>query len=806
MKHCGRMSEIGVDRGAAGGLRIPYGRRLFANLAEEPRARRITDILAALAGTVAAGAVSLIAVPPSRADRRIGHALTVASSVDLFRHVVTGSFAAWAIALLLTAAWRRRFGLVRDIAVAAVLVLGLAVAAAVLAHGGWVSGMYSGFVGSREVWAPLIALAVPAAVVFTASPHLSKPARRVGLWLLALSAIALALGGRPPTTVISGWLLATVAAAVVHIAFGSCRGRPSLADVQIALGRIGVDARSVGAADRQSHGVFLVNATDQAGDPLLVKIYGRDAKDTRLVVGVLRRIWFRDSGAPVSFGRAEQVANEAFLTLYVQRAGVLTLDVFAAGSTPQKDALLVLRRRGTVLRELPHAWTDDTAKALWAMLARLREIGVSSGQVDAAHLLVDAGAVGVHDLRGGALTTDDDDLRRDEAQALVSTALALGPQRAVSVACQAIGSDRLAAALPFVQAPALTPGQRADIKERKFELDKLRSTAAETAGVELPALQQLQRVTWRSVLQLVLMVGAVSILANQVAGLDFAALADQLRGATWWLVGLGALIAQAPRLAQAASCLGASPRPLPLKPVYFLQLALAYIGLVVPASAARIAINVRFFQRQGLAAGSALAVGAIDGVAGFIVEAVLLVGLLALTPRTVHLDLSNSSDSGLRSMLLIIVVVAVVIGAALLLIPRRRRQVIGWVRGLLSDGYRTLRGLQSPRRLALLFGGNLASDLLFAASLGTFAQAFGTRVQFVDLVVIIISVSLLAGLLPIPGGIGVTEGGLTLGLVSAGMPEEAAFAAVILYRLATYYVPPLWGFFALRWLERNNQL
>jgi len=91
-------------------------------------------------------------------------------------------------------------------------------------------------------------------------------------------------------------------------------------------------------------------------------------------------------------------------------------------------------------------------------------------------------------------------------------------------------------------------------------------------------------------------------------------------------------------------------------------------------------------------------------------------------------------------------------------------------------------------------------------ALGTFAWAFGTRVAFGDLVVIIISVSLLAGLLPIPGGVGVVEGGLTLGLVSAGMPEESAFAAVILYRMATFYVPPVWGFFALRWLERNDHL
>jgi hypothetical protein len=47
------------------------------------------------------------------------------------------------------------------------------------------------------------------------------------------------------------------------------------------------------------------------------------------------------------------------------------------------------------------------------------------------------------------------------------------------------------------------------------------------------------------------------------------------------------------------------------------------------------------------------------------------------------------------------------------------------------------------------------------------------------------------------------EFGLTIGLVSAGMSEEAALAAVLLYRISTFYLPPLWGFFAMLWLQRR---
>jgi uncharacterized protein (TIRG00374 family) len=119
---------------------------------------------------------------------------------------------------------------------------------------------------------------------------------------------------------------------------------------------------------------------------------------------------------------------------------------------------------------------------------------------------------------------------------------------------------------------------------------------------------------------------------------------------------------------------------------------------------------------------------------------------------------------------------------------------------------RTLAGLRGSDKLGLLILGSLATEVLFAAALGLFAQGFGYDISLAELLVINISVSLLGSLVPVPGNIGVAEFGLTVGLVSAGMAEEAAFAAVLLYRIATFYLPPLWGFFALGWLQRNRYL
>jgi uncharacterized membrane protein YbhN (UPF0104 family) len=253
------------------------------------------------------------------------------------------------------------------------------------------------------------------------------------------------------------------------------------------------------------------------------------------------------------------------------------------------------------------------------------------------------------------------------------------------------------------------------------------------------------------------------------------------------------------------STLGASPKTLPFGPVYGLQLSVAYVTVAVPSYAARVAMSVRFFQRQGVAAGAAIAAGALDTMTTFFIEVIGISVLLLFTPASLDLDFSGTGDA-LGKLLLVAGVLVVVIVLAVVLFGKLRRFVVEWAKRLGTEAVAVVRGLNSPRRLALLIGGNIMSEVLFTLALGTFAFAMGTTVSFADLLLIHLTVSLLAGLVPVPGGVGVSEAILTAGLIRAGMPDDAAFAAAISYRAATFYLPPIWGYFALRWLERSRYL
>jgi glycosyltransferase 2 family protein len=114
--------------------------------------------------------------------------------------------------------------------------------------------------------------------------------------------------------------------------------------------------------------------------------------------------------------------------------------------------------------------------------------------------------------------------------------------------------------------------------------------------------------------------------------------------------------------------------------------------------------------------------------------------------------------------------------------------------------------LRRSQKLAQLILGSIATELLFAIALGMFARSMGYPISIAELLVINMSVSLFASFIPVPGGIGIVEGALVVGLTAVGLPEAAAFATALLYRIATFYLPPIWGWFALRWLRHNHYL
>lgn len=69
----------------------------------------------------------------------------------------------------------------------------------------------------------------------------------------------------------------------------------------------------------------------------------------------------------------------------------------------------------------------------------------------------------------------------------------------------------------------------------------------------------------------------------------------------------------------------------------------------------------------------------------------------------------------------------------------------------------------------------------------------GGELGMVEFARVYFVVTLLSSFVPVPGGVGVVEAGLTAALVSAGVPTASALGAVLVYRLLTYVAPIMVG-------------
>lgn len=211
-------------------------------------------------------------------------------------------------------------------------------------------------------------------------------------------------------------------------------------------------------------------------------------------------------------------------------------------------------------------------------------------------------------------------------------------------------------------------------------------------------------------------------------------------------------------------------------------------------------MNTLFLRKFGVSPTIALTQGALDGLAGFAVEAgVLLIALLVS-------DLSFDLDTSEANWALIVLIVVVLIASAVIAVLRIKR-LKSLIVPPLKDAWKLLWGiLKDPKRTFGLLGSNLASRAVLATTLWFILHAIGTPLPFVAALVATLATNLLAGLVPIPGGIGVAEAVLTSFLIVLGLSPEAAFAAAVIFRIATFYIPAGEGFFAMKWLEKNGHL
>jgi len=791
------------DGGPADRPRFTY----FLTTYSQPRVRRASDAVTAATGLLLIGWGVYGADRLTVFETAIQDLITAQPSWVVSLMELVFAFGLLYCVFLIAATvigGRKLRGALRDVLVSLIASIILALVFTQIFDDDWTAILSEFSLSSPSPHFPILRVVLVVATLIAASPHLGRPLRRLGWITVVLTTVgAVMLGYGDPSDAFGAMGIGMLVSGSVLLIVGSPRGYPDPAAVAASLRAMGLAVDDVRIDPEQTWGVRRLVATAPDDSTLAIKAYGRDASDSMRMAKAWRTLWYRESGRAVSFSRLQAVEHEALVTMMAARAGVRVSEVIAAGEATSDMALLVQRGGIAPLRGLDaDAIEDDLLIGIWQQVGRLHDSSISHGNLTTEAILVDGTDTTFTDFSLGSLVADDPECQQDIVELLFSMALLVGPTRAVDTAARALGVDRLAQALPYLQLPAVSRGTRNETDSPKDVMDDLQETVTEVTGRPLPEPVKLRRVAGRDVATAALLVLAAGALIPMLAGIDFAEVWSVLQNASWGTVALALVVGQSMFIPEAMGMMYAVGGQLPFWPLVTLQVAAKFISLAVPTFAGRVAMNSAFLHKFGVNTTLAVTQGAIDGVGGFLVEIAILI--LAIFAGDLDLGLDFESDEVRWGIVLLIVVgIAMATVAAFRKIKRLREKVLP----VIQDAKNALVDLlKKPGRALGLLGSNLATRLLMAGSLWLVLVAIDAPISFAGCLVAVVATNLLQGLVPVPGGIGVTETVMTGFLVGLGVDQTSAFAATITWRVITFYLPSAQGFFAMRWLERHDYL
>ncbi|MGB3409804.1 MAG: lysylphosphatidylglycerol synthase transmembrane domain-containing protein [Microthrixaceae bacterium] len=595
-------------------------------------------------------------------------------------------------------------------------------------------------------------------------------------------------------------LLGQAVGSAVAVVFGTASRQITESELIAAFERSNLPVGDLEPHGGDARGSQPWTARLATGTEVFIKVEAIDELRADQLFRIWRRLRLKDPAderAPSSVRRSAE--HEAFVSQRAAVAGVRTPSVVGMGVLPDDRGVFTVFEAlaAETLEDLPEV-SDTALRSAWSQIQVLRRSGIAHRDLRAANLMCLKDEVWIIDFGFSEIAASDELLDRDIAEFLASSAVLVGVDRAVDVAVAVLGADTIAGAIPWLQASAVCAATRAALTKSDFV--DLRERVRAAAGISAPELPQLNRVTWKGVaITLALGIAIWTLLPQLTSGIDWAAAFDAQRG---WIV--AALLASiATYVGAAISTRAAVLGQVPMPTTVLAQLASSFTNRVTPAKVGGVALNVRYLTKQGVD-GSAAATGVgVSTAAGTVVHLTITL-VIVLWAGNVGFPKVSTPPAWVLGVLAA-VGLAVVVAAAKVSFLRSwcDRKIVP----PLKRAYQSLLDLlHSPFHLIMVFGGSamvtLANLLAFYFSL----QAFDISVAFATVGVVYLAGSAVASAAPTPGGLGATEAALVGGLSVLGVAQNEAIPAVLLFRLATFWVPILPGWIALTVLQRKGSL
>jgi undecaprenyl-diphosphatase len=276
-----------------------------------------------------------------------------------------------------------------------------------------------------------------------------------------------------------------------------------------------------------------------------------------------------------------------------------------------------------------------------------------------------------------------------------------------------------------------------------------------------------------------------------------------IQEAEWGWFPLVVLCSFTTYLGASIAMLGSVPERLRFGSTLEAQIGASFVNRISPVKVGGMATNLRYLQKSGIDAPVAVAGIGVASVVGFIVHMTLLVVFVTTAGRSAAESISAPSGQAV----LVGLVVVMTLAGGVVLLPVGRRLVLDRLWPILKKSVAGIGNVASrPSKVLALFGGSFVITTSYILALWYSIEAFGGGISFVSVGAVYLGGQAIAQAAPTPGGIGAAEAALIAGLTGFGMAPEVAVPAVFLYRFATFWLPILPGWIAVRHLLRTGAL
>lgn len=651
---------------------------------------------------------------------------------------------------------------------------------------------------TASAWPPSQSVAQAVCALMLLSPYVGGRWRRFGWGFVAVLALLRVITSQ---TVVLDIVLAIGIGGMVGtglmLAFGRRVTLPTAVAVSGGLDRVGLHAVTIVANPRHAQGSMPFTAVLADGRRLHCKVITAGLYEADSIRRSYRRVRVRELGEDVAFSSVRRAAAvETMVAMSAARAGARTPDVAGVAPLVSGEEMVIAYEEivGSSLADVAdRRVTDDVLDQAWHSVRAMNSTGIAHRDLQASNWILDEDdQLWLIDFSFGEPASSEGALSADIAELLAVTYALVGTERAVAAAVRGIGTPALATGLSHLVPVALSRPTRAAVKARPDGLDPLISAAAAACGVDEPEFAPIERVKPRTVLMAGMLAVAVYVLLPQLA--DLPRMIEAIKDADPRYAGAALLASAVTYLGNGMALAGACPAPIRMVHAFLASVAATFVGSVTPPGVAHAGLNVRLFQKQGLAPTVAVSATAAKEVSVGVVHVLLLLLLALLAGSS---DALRSEFDKLPSLDVIAIAVAVVIAliGVAVTIPRVRRVLRDTVIPALRESVASLRQLASnPVKMVVLVLGAVLLQLGYVAALYFSALALGADVGFVTIGLIYLTVGSVASVAPTPGGLGAVEAVLLAALVGVGMGSSPALAAVFLYRLATFWIPiPIGG-------------